>query len=191
MNKKTKIVIAIVAGIFLVCIFACVGGRLGLKALENAMFISDPQQAKSIASNMIDYELPSGYQEEIAMNMGVVKMVMASDIASTDIATDRPFISIISIPSDIDTSEEQIRSQLLSTANQGMSMTLVDEQKVIIRKQEVKLLIYKGVDEERTAMKQVVSGIFEGKNGKVMLLILGREANWIQSEIDTFFESIK
>ncbi len=192
MNKKTKIIIAVVLGVFLLCIFACVGGWFGLKTLEKSMIINDPQQAKAIAKNTIDYELPSGYQEETALNLGIMKMVMASDVASTEIATDRPLISIVSIPPNTDITEEQFQSQIQQSAiNQGMSMILVEEQKVTINKQEVKLLIYKGVDEKGTAMKQVMSGVFEGKNGSVILLIVGREANWLQSEIDTFFKSIK
>lgn len=42
----------------------------------------------------------------------------------------------------------------------------------VIRKQEVNLLIYKGVDENETAMKQIASGIFEGKNGKAIISVI-------------------
>ena len=95
---------------------------------------------------------------------------------------------------EIDEEEMSLRIQLSmkrSMGNDGAEMHLVDEQKATIRGQEVTLLIYEGVSAEGIPMKQIVSGLFDGKNGMVMLFITGPEASWNQTEIDTFIESIQ
>jgi hypothetical protein len=103
---------------------------------------------------------------------------------------------INSMPSDIQADEEEIRLQIQlsikrSMGRQGYEMKLVAEQGITLRGQQVSLLIYEGTDGNGVPMKQVVSGLFKGKNSQVMLFIAGKAANWNQEEIDTFLESIK
>ena len=200
MNKNSKIIIGIIAGVLALCICICVGGWIALKlsgkALQEVMIKDSPEEAAAAAKNIIDYEPPSGYQEESAFNMGFMQMVTIADSVPEDRNNARPIILITSMPSDIEVDEEEVRLRIQlsmreSAGNQGYEMELVDEQEITIRDQQVSLLIYEGTDDTGNAMRQVVSGLFKGKNSLIMLFIGGSEANWNQEEIDSFIASIK
>jgi len=200
MSKNTKVILGIIAGVIALCICICVGGWLALKAsgkvLQETMVQDTPEEAAAAAKEIIDYELPSGYQEEMAMNMGFMQMVTITDSQSTDTENARPVIMIASMSSDIEADEEELRLQIQlsmekSSNRQGYDMELVGEQEVTIKGEQVNLMTYEGVDEKGNSMKQIVSGLFDGKNSQVMLFIMGQDSNWNQEEIDAFIASIK
>ena len=200
MSKNTKIVLGIVGGVTALCVCICVGGWIALKisgkVLQETMVQDTPEEAAATAKEIIDYKLPTGYQEQMAMNMGFIQMITIADTQSTDTENARPLIMIASMSSDIEADEEELRLQIQlsmqrSSNRQGYEMKLVEEQEVTISEQQVNLMIYEGVDEKGNPIKQIVSGLFDGKNSKVMLFIMGQESNWNQEEIDTFIASIK
>ena len=200
MSKNTKIVLGIVGGVTALCVCICVGGWIALKisgkVLQETIVQDTPEEAAATAKEIIDYKLPTGYQEQMAMNMGFIQMITIADTQSTDTENARPLIMIASMSSDIEADEEELRLQIQlsmqrSSNRQGYEMKLVEEQEVTISEQQVNLMIYEGVDEKGNPIKQIVSGLFDGKNSKVMLFIMGQESNWNQEEIDTFIASIK
>jgi hypothetical protein len=200
MSKNTKVILGIIAGVIALCICICVSGWIVLKisgnVLQEAMIKDTPEEAAAIAKEIMDYELPTGYGEEGAMNMGFMQMVIVKDFQSIDIENARPLIMIASMSPDIEVDEEEIRLQIQlsmqrSSNKQGYNMKLVEEQEITIRGQQVPLMIYEGTDENDVSMKQIVTGLFDGKNSKVMLFIAGKVSNWNQEEIDAFIESIK
>ena len=200
MSKNTKIVLGIVGGVTALCVCICVGGWIALKisgkVLQETIVQDTPEEAAATAKEIIDYKLPTGYQEQMAMNMGFIQMITIADTQSTDTENARPLIMIASMSSDIEADEEELRLQIQlsmqrSSNRQGYEMKLVEEQEVTIRGQQVNFMIYEGVDENSNPIKQIVSGLFEGKNSKVMLFIMGQESNWNQEEIDAFIASIK
>ena len=75
--------------------------------------------------------------------------------------------------------------------NQKFEMIFVGEETATIRGQEVTLFNYEGTSDQGTAMKQVVSSVFEGKNGSVMLMIFGADAGWDQATVEAFLSSIR
>ena len=170
--------------------------KISGKVLQETIVQDTPEEAAATAKKIIDYKLPAGYQEQMAMNMGFMQMITIADTQSTDTENARPIIMIASMSSDIEADEEELRLQIQlsmqrSSNRQGYEMKLVEEQEVTIRGQQVNFMIYEGVDENSNPIKQIVSGLFEGKNSKVMLFIMGQESNWNQEEIDAFIASIK
>lgn len=200
MGKNTKIVLGIIAGVITLCVCICASGWIVLnisgKVLQETIFQDTSEEAAVAAKEIIDYKLPLGYQEQMAMNMGFMQMITIADFQSADMENARPLIMIASISSDIEVDEEEMRLQIQlsiqrSSNRQGYDMKLVEEQEVTVREQQVNLMIYEGTDENGNPMKQIVSGLFDGKNSKVMLFIMGQESNWNQEEIDAFIASIK
>jgi len=200
MSKNTKIVLGIIGGMIALCICICVGGWIALKisgkVLQETMVQDTPEEAAATAKEIIDYKLPLGYQEQMAMNMGFMQMITIADSQSTDTENSRPIIMIASMSPNIEADEEEMRLQIQlsmqrSSNRQGYEMKLVEEKEVTIRGQQVSLMVYEGTDENGNPMKQIVSGLFDGKNSKVMLFIMGQESNWNQEEIDSFILSIK
>jgi hypothetical protein len=200
MSKNTKIILGIVGGIVILCICVCLGGwaalKIGGNSLVKTMAKTDPVEAAAMAHNMIDYNLPPGYQENLAMNFVVAKMVIISKGDAVTNDPSRTMIMVAEFPSSLEMNEEDMRSQLQqqmgqTTGERNWKMELVEQKTVVIRGQNVNLMTYKGVDENGVAVKQMVSSLFAGKNGNIMLWIGGAEAGWDQYAIDTFIGSIR
>lgn len=152
---------------------------------------------KTPVEESVDYKLPSDYYRAYSRYIGRMRFMHIVTNKSKLDRNDRPTIMIASMPSYVEVDEENIRLLIQlnmewSSEKQNYEMKLIDEQEITIRGQKVSLLIYEGTDENGVHMKQVTSGLFEGKNNsKVILSIAGKVANWNQKEIDIFIESIK
>jgi hypothetical protein len=200
MSKNTKIVLGIVIGVVLLCICICIGAWVAFlitgKAIEESALIEDPVEAQTLAQDIIDYDLPPGYQELGAFNMGIMKMVVINDEGVSTYSVGSPMIMIAEIPFSLVMDEEEMILQIQSNmersmGNQKFDMIFVGEETATIRGQEVTLLTYEGTSDQGTAMRQVVSSFFEGKSGSVMLMIFGEEAGWDQARVDAFIGSIR
>jgi hypothetical protein len=200
MSRNTKIAIAIGIGLVVLCICVCVGGWIALtitgSALGDTMAVDSPEEAAAVAQSVIDYDLPPGYQEEMAINVLFMKMVV---INKGDLSSGSPStltIFIVGMPSDMAMDEDEVRLQFQRQMRQAMNrqdwhLRLVDEEMATIRGQEVSLFLYEGTDDMGAELKQVVSSVFEGKNGNVMFWIMGLESEWDQTEIDAFINSLR
>ena len=195
MSKNSKIAMIIIAIVIVLCICACVAGAIILrttgKVMEENLVLDDPQKAQSVAQSILDYDLPAGYQEEGAMDMGFMKMVMIVDQSSSY----GPLIMIAEMPSGMGIDETVMRQQIEQSMQRSMgysnfNVKLVDEQVRTIRGDEVTFFEYAGTDGSGNQVKQLVSEFFEGENGIVMLMIVGDDSNWDQAEIDAFLDSI-
>lgn len=195
MSKNAKIILGIVTVILILCGCVCVVGYIVLqttgKVLEESVVMDNPQESRDLAQSMLDYALPSGYQEEGAFNMGIMKMVMISDSS----ANFGPLIIIAEMPSGLGIDEDQMRQQIelgmqRSIGNRNFNIELEDEQSRSIRGQDVTIYVYAGTDSNGTRIKQIVSEPFDGKNGSIMLMIMGEVSGWKQNEIDAFLDSI-
>ena len=200
MSKNTKIVIGIVIGIVVLCFCICIGiwGAFLItgKAISESTLVENSDEAQTLAHNIVDYDLPPGYRELGAFDIGIFKMVIINGEGTDTYNVSSPVIIIAEIPISLVMGEEEMIRQIQSNmeksmGNQRFEMVLVDEKPVTIRGQEVTLFTYEGTSDRGTAMKQVVTSIFDGKNGSVMLMIFGEEAGWDQAEVDAFINSIR
>ena len=189
-NKTLWIVLIVLAVIVICCILATIGGfafmGTGLNFFANEMFTEDPAEVHRIASDIMDYDLPPGYEEQMAMNMfGLGDMVIL-------VNDDRgQVIAFLQFKAGIPMDEEQVRHQMQSSIqSQGETeMTYVGEWPATIRGQEVMIQEYEGVSENGVPMRELIT-VFEGKSGDIFLMIMGADSTWDQSEIENFMESI-
>jgi hypothetical protein len=201
MEKHTKIALAILAGLLVLGICVCVGGWIALRGagrvIEEQMILDDPDEAEALARRIIDYELPAGYREQAAINMGIMKMVIIAVGEEGDtFDTDRPVIMILEAPENTTMDEEELLLQFQesmesSMEGESLELELVGESTTTIRGQEVPLLTYEGTNDQGDEMRQIVSGLFEGKEGAVVVMVVGKESGWDEEEIDAFIESIR
>jgi hypothetical protein len=197
MNKTTKIILGVLAGVCFICLVLCIVGYFGLgvlgKSFMNSTLIEDPQKIRAIASDMVDYELPAAYREQMVMNMVFMKMLF---LAPENMDLNGPAIVIAQVSSNLGgMSEEQMQAQVQQNAEQnfnrdGASAHLVDQHFVAIRNQDVMLYVYEGVDKNGIPIRENITTFFEGKNGKLMLMIMGYIEAWNQADIDAFISSI-
>jgi len=201
MSRNQKILIGVIGGLVLACLCLLLGGGLAFQVVApligEELVIDDPGEVAALSATMLDYELPPGYRNEMGFEILANKMLL---VAPEDLAEENagPIIMIVQVPKDLEIDQDEIRLQVQRSLQRGLRMgnfdldlELVDKQTATIRGQPVELFIYEGADREGTPVRQVVSQLFEGKSGLVMLLIMGPEAGWDQAEVEAFLQSIR
>jgi hypothetical protein len=192
-NTNRRIWIGLgVAGLFCLCAVVVAGYlfmQMGRQFQEG--FKTDPEAASEAAHAIVDYELPPGYQERMAMNFLVYSFVMIGP-ESTD-ATTGPLIMLAQfVP--MGTSQEQMEQQIRQSFEQqsgrrGMDMQLIKVENLTIRGEEVEVTTYEGTDESGAVIRQLITS-FPGKHGTAMLIIMGPAEGWDEDVIDDFIKSI-
>ena len=197
MSKGTKIFLIVLIVLIVLCVCGCAGTFLlftygGDQIMENAI-VDDPQAAQDLADGMIEYTLPPGYSEEAAMNMGVMKMVM---ITPDNTSSGGQIIMMMQIPAmisvDLADFQAQMQQQMQSQFGGETTMNLAETDSVTIRGEQVDLMYFEGTSSEYNyPMRMMVSSFIDGESGKIMIMIMGAEADWDQPMVDNFLQSIR
>lgn len=194
MSRNNKIILGVAAVLIIACICLAVVGIFAFNQVAS-MTNSDPAEAATAGQSMLDYTLPEGYHEQSSFNLAFMKMVMAGE-GSLETVSIRPVIFLVEIGSEAQMDEEELRRQMQlglrrSLSWQNLDLQLVEQSTMTLRGRETSLLYYEGTDGEGNRFKQIISGLFPGKNGLIMLWVLGPEQGWDQAEIDSFLQSIR
>ena len=195
MNRNTKIILAVLAGVLVLCVCLAVGGLLIVRNVGDSLVIDDPGEISDAANEIADYTLPPGYQEEGVINFLFGKMLMIS-AGDTTSSTALPVIMFMQLSEDLVANQEDFQTQSelgleQALGRRNLNLAYVGEQNAIIRNENVALMTYEGVDENGTPFRQVISEIFPGKSGPTMLFIIGPIRGWDESKIDTFIRSLR
>ena len=200
MDKTTKTILIIVGVVLVLGVICCVGGYLflsvGGNVLMNEMVVEDSSEALAIANQYIDFDIPAGYNAA-GVNMGFMRMIMMGDNLNEDTPSSKPFITIMGmIEMEDDSNPETMRVTMEGQVMQSMGrndvvMRKTDSFTRVIRSQNVEIMVFEGQDENGTLMKAYVSDLFDGKEGMVMLYIMGEESGWDQTLVDAFIQSIR
>lgn len=181
------------AALFCLCAVAVavfVFYRVGKQVREG--FQSDPESAAKAAHEIVEsYELPEGYQEQMAMNILTYSFVMFGPNYPSNL--DGPIIMLAQF--DAAVSQEQMEQQLRQSFEQqmgrrGTDLRLVEVKPATIRGEETEIAVYEGTDENGTAVRQVITA-FPGKDGTAMLIVMGDLQGWDQQMVDDFIKSIR
>ncbi len=189
MSRKVIIILVVV---LLLC--GCGAGALfavvqkGREALSRAV-TSDPAAAATAAHAIADYDLPSGYQEQMGMNLfGVSLVIITADQT-------RPVIMLMQYPKMEGVDQKQMELQMQQAMQSQMSkqdlrMQVVGYRDVTIRGQQVKLAVSEGTNGQGAPFHQE-SGPFQGKGGLAYIVILGPKATWNETAMDAFLASMR
>ena len=193
-NKNKWIWIGLGAALLFCCGAVLVAGlvfwQAGKKIQEGVK--ADPEAAAEAAHKIADYDLPEGYQEQMAMEIMIYSFVMIGPEYSSGSATG-PVFMLAQFKAGVNQEqmEEQLRQSFEQQAgNRGLSMSLVKVEDKTIRGAETQVATYEGTDENGLVIRQVVTS-FPGKDGAAMLMIMGPADLWDQDVIDAFIESIR
>ncbi|WP_420642175.1 hypothetical protein [Candidatus Leptofilum sp.] len=192
MSRNTKIVVGIIAGILGVCCIIAIVAALFLpRVFENfAESVDDPAAAAEVANDIVDYDLPAGYDEQGAMNFLGFRMAFITG------PSEQSMIMLAEFPASLAGDEEQMQQQMRDafanqTGNQNVNLEFVGSEEVTINGQEVTLGTYEGSDENGTSFRQIL-GVFEAKSGSpAMLMIMGPASNWDEGGISRFIDSLE
>lgn len=192
MSRNTKIVVGIIAGILGVCcIIAIVAALVLPRVFENfAENVDDPAAAAEVAREIVDYDLPSGYDEQGAMNLLGFRMAFITG------PSEQSMIMLAEFPAALAGDEEQMQQQMRDafanqTGSQNANLEFVGSEDVTINGQEIALGTYEGTDDQGNTVRQIL-GVFETKSGSPgMLMIFGHQDNWDESGINRFLDSLE
>ncbi len=194
MSRNTKIVLLIVSSLLLTCACVCLAGILLMpRIMSNAAAgLATPAnreaQAKSVGAQIADYTVPAGYVEEMGMDFFFEKIVT---LAPTD--EHGPMIMLLQVNSPT-VSREQLEEQMRQAfANQFTGAGVYQpagEHTVTVKGQPMTLTVSESSDTSTYAMRQA-QGVFQGKGGIVMVMIMGKVEEWSWKPVDQFFASIK
>ena len=195
MSKGTKIFLIILLVLLVLCVCCCAGTFLlftygGGQFLENAV-VENPQAAQDLGDAMFEYTVPPGYSEEMAMNMGIMKMVMI-----TPSGDGNQFIMLMQLPdlmtADPAAMQAQMQQQMQSQFGGQSTMELVETDSTTIRGQQVDLMYFEGTSSEYGyPMRMMVSSFIPGDSGQIMIMIMGPSMGWDQLMVDNFLQSIR
>ena len=192
MSRNTKIVVGIIGGILGVCCLIAIVAALVLpRMFQNfAEGIDDPAEAAEVAESIVDYDLPSGFEEQGAMNFLGFRMAFISG------RDDQTMIMLAEFPASLAGDEEQMQQQMRDafanrTGSQNVSLEFVGSEDVTINGSETTLGTYEGTDGQGNNVRQII-GVFETKSGSPgMLMIFGNQDNWNEGGISRFLDSLE
>lgn len=191
MSRTTKILLAVIGGFVIVC---CIGlaifSYFGQRFLKESISTS-PEDAAAAAKEIIDYELPAGYQEFGSMELFGLKMVFIGEGGGDETMV----MMLMQFPASLGFDEEQMRQQMQQswsqqTGSDQVNFSQVETKEITVGDQTTTLTIFEGTDESGNKVRQAFTA-FEGKTGLVMLMAIANEDQWDAEGLDQFLGSIR
>jgi hypothetical protein len=199
MEKKPKIIHTIITALIILVVVAIIAGivftfqtgRIPFKSL----FSHKPARAGMLASDIIDYTIPANY-DEVMEDAGVLRQISISEYGSGVYEKSGMMFILTILPTSGILEKETTRLEAQTTfmetrASQIYAMHPVEEGEATIRGQQVVLNSYSGRSTAGTPMKEIVSGLINGKQDYVILVVISTEDHWNQQMVDTFIQSIQ
>jgi hypothetical protein len=143
-----------------------------------------------VATSIVDYDLPAGYDEQGAMNVFGFRMAF---ITGPD---ENSMIMLAEFPAALAGNEEQMQQQMRDafanqTGTQNMDLEFVSSEDVTINGADATLATYEGTDSQGNNIRQII-GVFATKGGDPgMLMIFGDQDNWDEGGISEFLDSLE
>jgi hypothetical protein len=192
MSRSLKVALILVAVVLFCCCVAGLGATLLGTRLIGHAFITNPDRVQAVGSQIAGYDVPPGYQEMFAMNMMGVKMVAMGQSAVTPELT---MIMLMQFPPGLEANraemERQVEQALARQTGLGSAeMTSVGQEQTTIKGEPVLLTVREGVTDRGLSMRQV-TGLFQGRAGSAILMIMGEVDTWDQAMVDDFIASIR
>jgi hypothetical protein len=188
LSRNTKLALIVVGALGVMCVGVCLIGFLALQRLGQQF--GSGETARRVGAEIADYSLPSGYAEQAGMDLFMYKMVV---IAPREIQATDGLIFMLIGTSAHGMSQAEMERQMQQVFQQqynpnGGRTIVIGQERVVIRGREVTLTLSE--TESRVPLRQAV-GAFEGKNGLVIVMVMGNSRQWDDSLMRDFLGSIK
>lgn len=188
---RIAILVAVVVGL---CVLSCAALALLRKPLGALLgkwvWKTDPAITAQTGGEILDYELPPGYQELMAMSVQNMRTVV---IGPQD-GSERMLIQLQEGPIVDSDPTYQSDLQILWAKQVGMHRYNTEPQgthEVLLRGQSYTLFVRQGQEEDSGRPVRQWLGLLDGKNGLVLLVIVGEPDNWDQALAEGFIQSIR
>lgn len=189
MSRNAKIALIVLGTLVVICLGVCGAGYFFFQQFGSQ--VANPDNAHRIGTEIADYTLPQGYVEQGGVDLLVYKMVFITSQGGN--SRDSMVIMLMNTNAGGAANRDEMERQMQQSFQQqfnrnGGTTRVVGTEQVTIRGQETTLTIAES-DASRP-VKQVV-GTFDGKNGLVILMVIGDKANWNDTLVKDFIASIQ
>ena len=192
MSRNAKIALIVVGALVVICLGVCGVGFIGLQRFGSQF--GNPQNAQKVGSEIADYTLPEGYSELMGVDVLIYKMVM---IAPSSKSNGQGMAFMLMGMNTPTANQEQMQQQMQQAFQQQYGKTgtthVVGQENVMIRGNQTSLTIA-GTDSStgraQATIRQAI-GTFQGKNGLVILMVMGSKAAWDDTLMREFLSLVK
>jgi hypothetical protein len=151
----------------------------------NTTINTNTDKVVSVAAEIADFDLPSGYQPEFSASLEGYTLVSYNPGDGHS--------HLYLIQSEKESDGEKLASMVEQIApgsyDPQTRMTVIETRPVTVRRQEVTLVISEGVTSEGETYHQVTLA-FQGKGGPALLMLSEPVTSWNQQTVDAFIASI-
>jgi len=182
MSKSTKITLVIV--ICAILFILCCGTLIGSTLLFKQTVAIDPKEAASVASQISDFELPTGYRIH---NTIAVLMTTTAFIADQH-GDNAIWMAQVSMGNGVDP-DNYLRKSLSVGRHQGVTWEVVETKPITIRGEATTLTVYSGTGPNQEKY-HAWAARFNGKGGKAILVIIEPEEDWHEDAMQAFVASM-
>jgi hypothetical protein len=189
MGKGTKIALGIVAGMLGLTAILCVVGVLVFRNMALNFEPAGPEEAAATGAEILDYQIPPGYEHVLAMDVLGSKVVSIAKTADLD----APMIMIMQIPSfgDAETARRSLEQSAQNQGGgQGFNMQVVESKELVVNGKPATMIISEGQTQGQQSFRQVQI-VFEGKTGSGLIMISGTIDSWDSAGVDRFIRSLE
>lgn len=192
-NKNRNIWIA-VGVVSVLCLAACVVGYFVIRQVGTQFgeaFKTDPADVAAVGGKIVQYDVPPGYSEQMAMSIMMYDMVI---LAPAQPGSNSMMIMLMQFSGGAGMNQEQMQEQVRQSFEQqsgqrGVPMKVVETRQETIRGEQVMVTISEGTAQNVT-MRQLMT-VFTGKGGPTVLMIQGSVSDWDEELIFDFIRSIR
>jgi hypothetical protein len=196
MSKTAKVII-VVGALGSVGLALCCGGLwwFGMRAQQLVRDVmpnitNNPAEIRKITDSMASIDIPEPWQPVMGMES---KIAFAMVVYSPDQSPEARVLMLMQVTAS-GANQQQMQQQLrMQSSQQGMSqditITSSETRTFTIDGQERDFLFAVGTNRNGDAVHQV-TGVFPGKNGTVMLMMVEKDDDWDEAAVVEMIESI-
>lgn len=184
-QKRNRIILIVVLVFIVLCAVTCGVAYFALeKAIANTMKV-EPEQAKNLATQIADYDIPAGYKEVMGSSTFGLTMAAIAD------STEKNMIWLIQSPSNrLPDPENFLQKGIAYEQNNPISWKSVDVFIYPIRGEKSSITKYDGTTKDGKRYHSWM-GKFMGKGGNALLVIVGPDETWDEKAAEAFIRSMR
>jgi hypothetical protein len=163
-------------------------GRAVWDRMADSMTLADRRVGET-GAQIADFVLPAGYRSDYAVNVAGFKM------AGYEPGDGHSHILLMQIPRWLHLDQSKLVAMAQNKFGIARTMDVDEEQSarrhtVAIAGQEVEFLVTEGINSADQPYR-TMTGLWEGANGEVLVMIEEPLASWDQDVVDAFLASIQ
>ncbi len=181
-----KIVLGVVIGASVLCVGLLAAGFV----IVRSVVTTDAASAQQAAGEIVEgFSLPAGFSQQYSARL------LGFSVWAAGSQSGHGHIFLAQVPQGLGIDPGAIQSQVQNAAqpdrhDRPARLQAVGHLDAVVRGQQVSLMVQEGVNGEGNAYREM-SGLFDGKNGAVLVNVSAPLAEWDTAAFLKFIESIR